>query len=435
MDPITIGVVGLFVMLILILVGVPIAFAMAVVGIVGIMVIDGFDQAMAQISMNTTAHGSNFVYVALPLFVLMGQLVRHSNLATDLWVCVRKWIGHVPGGLAITAVGCSAGFGSITGSSIATVATMAPISMPEMAKSGYDARLATGSIAASGTLAIVVPPSVFLVVYGIWTETSIARLFAASIIPALLLALLFAAYILIRCAINPELGPVTERVGWGERFSSMTHLLPLFVIFFVVVGGIYGGVFTPSEAAGVGTVAVTIVAGLMGRMGLEEIRKSLYDTGRIAAMIFALILSGHITGTFLVTTGLTKTLVAGIIGLGVNRYLVMAMFCGMYIFLGAMLEVWAMLILTLPVVFPVILALGFDPVWFGVWVVIMAEIALIVPPHGTNVCLMYSLAPDVPLVDIFKGALPFLGLTLVVVVALTAFPDLALFLPRMTNGK
>ena len=431
MDPTTVAILGIVLMLGLIALGVPIAFSMAVTGIAGYWILVGWKPALTQIYINAVDKGSDIVFIALPLFILMGQLVYHSKLAVDLYDCVQKWFGRMPGGLAITSVAGCAGFGAVTGSSVAAVATIAPMSMPEMRRHNYDMQLATGAIASAGTLAMLIPPSVILVAYGIWTETSIGHLFIAGVIPGLVLAAMFGLYIWGRCIISPEMGPVGDQYTWGEKFASLIKLLPIFTIFFVVLGGIYVGAFTPTEASGIGVTGVFVTALLMGRFTWQSAKQALMDAARTSAMIFAIIVGGHMIGAFLNVTGVTDGLITWIAELGVNRYVVLAIFVGMYLVLGAILDVWAMLILTLPFVFPVILALGFDPVWFGVFIVVMVEIALITPPIGINVYVMHNLAPDIPLVTIFKGVFPFVIVALLFVVLLTAFPQMALFLVQL----
>jgi C4-dicarboxylate transporter DctM subunit len=434
MDPTTIAIAGIVVMLALIALGVPIAFSMAVVGAGGYWMLVGFKPAITQVYINSYQKGSELVFIALPLFILMGQLVYHSRIAVDLYDCVQKWFGRLPGGLAITSVAGCAGFGAVTGSSVAAVATIAPMSMPEMRRYKYDVRLATGSLASAGTLAMLIPPSVILVAYGIWTETSIGHLFIAGVIPGIVLATMYSLYIWGRCLINPEMGPIGPRYTWGEKIGSLYKLGPVLAIFLIVLGGIYFGVFTPTEAAGIGVSGVFFVTLVMGRVTWEGTKAALLDAGRTSAMIFAIIVGGHIIGAFLNVTGVTTGLISWIADLGVNKYVVIAIFVALYLVLGAILDVWGMLILTLPFVFPVIVELGFDPVWFGIFIVIMVEIALITPPIGINVYVMHNLAPDVPLTEIFKGVAPFVVVSLIFVVLLTAFPQMALFLVELAFG-
>ncbi|MBO6782051.1 MAG: TRAP transporter large permease [Alphaproteobacteria bacterium] len=434
MDPTTVAILGIVIMLGLIAFGVPIAFSMAIVGAGGYWILVGFKPAMTQVYINSYQKGSELVFIALPLFILMGQLVYHSRIAVDLYDCVQKWFGRLPGGLAITSVAGCAGFGAVTGSSVAAVATIAPMSMPEMRRYKYDSRLATGSLASAGTLAMLIPPSVILVAYGIWTETSIGHLFIAGVIPGIVLASMYALYIWGRCLINPEMGPIGPKYSWSEKFGSLYKLAPIIAIFTIVLGGIYAGIFTPTEAAGIGVSGVFLVTLVMGRVTWEGTKAALLDAGRTSAMIFAIIVGGHIIGAFLNVSGVTPGLINWVSELGVNKYVVIAIFVVIYLILGAILDVWGMLILTLPFVFPVVTELGFDPVWFGIFIVIMVEIALITPPIGINVYVMHNLAPDVPLGEIFKGVAPFVVVSLIFVVLLTAFPEMALFLVELAFG-
>ena len=340
------------------------------------------------------------------MFVLMGQLVFHLRLAEDLYDAVQKWLGRLPGGMAITAVVASAAFGAVTGVSSAAVATMGAMTIPEMRRYKYDEALATGSLAAAGTLAILIPPSVLMIVYGIWTETSIGALFIAGIIPGILLTLAFAALIYVQCRLRPELGPVGPKYPWRLRIASLRKLLPIILIFSVVIGGIYMGAFTPTEASAIGVIGVLVVGLFMRRLTVACLKDSLIDTGVTTGMIFAVIIGGHLIGRFLVLTDVTTGMVNWIGHSGFNRYVILFMFVLMYLVLGALLDVWGMLILTLPFVYPRHDGvLQFDPVWFGIFVVLMTELALITPPIGINVYVMHGIAPEVGLMhDLPSGS-------------------------------
>ena len=428
MDPTTIGLLSFGVMMFLIILGVPIAFSMLATAAGGLYIIQGLSYATNQISSTFWDQATNFVFIAVPMYFLMGQLVYRTNIAGDLYDCVYKWLGRLPGGLAITSVVACAGFGAVSGGSVTAVATMGPMCMPAMRRYNYDDSLATGSIASAGTLGILIPPSIILVVYGIWTESSIGALFIAGIIPGILMTIGYSATIWIRCIINPALGPIGESFPLSEKVSSLTKLLPVLLTFLVVIGGIYAGVFTPTEAAAVGVFALLVISLAMRRLNWESLSKSLLETMHTSAMIFVIIIGGHMMGKFVVQTGLTQGLIDWMQGLGLGPLATMLMISILYIILGLFLDVWGMLILTLPFVYPVILALGFDPVWFGIFIVVMVEIALITPPIGINVYVMHNIAPDVELVDIFKGVMPFVLVSLIFVVLLTAFPEMALFL-------
>ena len=393
MDPSTIGVIGVAFLLAFIAIGVPIAFSMAVVGIVGTSIIVGFPQTVVQIGLNSWAVASDFVLVALPMFILMGQLVFHFRIAEDLYETVHKWLGRLPGGLAITAVVSSAGFGAVTGVSAASVATMGAMTMPEM------------------------------------------RLFIAGIVPGILLSLSFVLLIYIRCVINPKLGPVGPSYSWTERFRSLNKLLPVLAIFIIVIGGIYLGIVTPTEASAIGVLGVLLVGLLMRRITWPALRDSLIDTGITSSMIFMIIIGGHIISRFLVLTDVTSGIVDSISGSGLDRYTILFLFVLMYLVLGAILDIWGMIILTMPFVFPAVMALDYDPVWFGIFVVLMTEMAMVTPPIGINVYVMHGIAPEVKLTDIFRGVMPFVALVLVFVALLAAFPEIALWLPSVAFDR
>jgi tripartite ATP-independent transporter DctM subunit len=423
------GIIGIAVMFALLMLGVPIAFAMAITGAIGLWILEGPGPALAHSLLIPWDEGRSFVFVTIPLFVLMGQLVFHTGLATDLYGAVRTWIGKVPGGMAITSVVACAGFGAVTGSSIATVATMGAIVMPEMRRYKYNPRLATGALAASGTLGILIPPSVIFIFYGVMTETSIGALFIAGIIPGILTAAMFSIIILVRCMITPSLGPPGPGATWAERWSSTAGLVPIMALFALVIGGIYAGVFTPTEAAGIGCAGVLVTAAARRSLSRPAMSRALEETALISAMIFAIIVGGYMFARFLAVTGTTQWMVDVLVGMNLGRVLFLVLLVVLYILLGAMLDVFGMLVLTIPFVMPVVLELGIDPIWFGVFAVVMAELALVTPPIGANVFVMRRTAPEVPMGEIFMGVLPFVVGELIVVALLIAFPEIALWLP------
>lgn len=430
MDPTTIGLLSFGVMMILIILGIPIAFSMLATAAGGLYIIRGVHYAADQISSTFWDQATNFVFIAVPMYFLMGQLVYRTNIAADLYDCVYKWLGRLPGGLAITSVVACAGFGAVSGGSVTAVATMGPMCMPAMRRYNYDDSLATGSIASAGTLGILIPPSIILVVYGIWTKSSIGALFIAGIIPGILMTIGYSATIWVRCKMNPALGPIGEAFTLGEKVVSLVKLLPVLLTFIVVIGGIYAGVFTPTEAAAVGVFALLVIALVMRRITTESLGKSLLETMHTSAMIFVIIIGGHMMGKFVVQTGLTQGLIDWMQGLGLGPLTTMLMISILYIILGLFLDVWGMLILTIPFLFPIILEMGFDPIWFGIYAVIMAELALITPPVGINVYVMAKMAPDVPLNKIFRGVAPFFIATLGLVVLIVLFPEIVTWLPK-----
>jgi len=429
MDPFVLGILSIILMIALTFMGVPIALALLAIGAAGNFYLMGLPQTAMQIHMITWETGTNFLLIAVPLFVFMGQLVYHTKIASDLYDFVHKWFGRLPGGLAVTGVFTSAGFGAVTGSSVAAIATMGIMVMPEMKKYRYNLRLATGSLASAGTLAIMIPPSIPMVIYGVWTETSIGKLFIAGVIPGILLAAGFCGMIVVRCLLDRQLGPAGPVYSWTERLTALTKLMPTTIIFMIVLGGIYGGVFTPTEASAIGAVGVLAVALVMGRLTLGRLKESLWQTGEIAAMIYTILIGGVMFSRLLVQTDVTPSLVNYIASLQVSPYTVIFLFSIMFLLLGAVLDTFGMLILTLPLVFPICRDLGFDPVWFGIYMTVMMEIAMLTPPIGLNVFVMQRVTPEIPLSEIFLGVLPCVIICLALVVLIVVFPQLALWLP------
>ena len=433
MDPLLIGLAAILIMVALIIWGIPIAFSLAIVGIVGNSILLGPSQAATQLTLIAWETGTNFLLIAIPLFIFMGQLTYHTGLATDMYEVVYKWLGRVPGGVAVTATVSSAGFGAVTGSSVTTIATMGSMVMPEMARYNYDPRLASGSIAAAGALAILIPPSIPMVVFGVWTETSIARLFIAGIIPGIIMAIMFAAYIIARCIITPSMGPRGPKFTAADKWRSLFKLLPVILIFFSVLGGIYGGIVTPTEASAVGCVSVALIALFMGRLSLTRLKTALNQAAAITGILFFVVIGGIFMSRFLVLTKLTPTAVDFIVSMDLGRYGVVAMLVFLYLFLGTFLETFGLLVLTLPFVMPVFASLGFDQVWVGIFLVLMIEMALITPPVGLNVYVMHKVAPDIPLTAIFRGSAPFVLITLAAVALFTVAPGIVLWLPNVMN--
>lgn len=430
MDPSLIGILGFVGMLGIIVLGVPIAFAMLITASVGLFVVGGPTHAETQIAVTFTDVGANFVMVAVPLYFMMGQLVQRTNIAADLYECVYRWLGRLPGGLAISSVVACAGFGAVSGGSVTAVATMGPMCIPAMQKYKYDDALATGCISAAGTLGILIPPSIILIGYGVLTETSIGALFIAGIVPGVLMTLGYAITIIIICKIKPELGPVGEKFTFVEKISSLNKMAPIFGTFIVVIGGIYAGIFTPTEAAGVGVFCLLVIALFMRRLNWSNLRVSLLKSMQTSGMIFVIICGGHMMGKFVVQTELTQGLLEWMEVQDFSAFTVMLSLSLIFIVLGMVLDVWGMLILTIPFTFPIILGFGYSPVWYGVYSVIMSELALITPPVGINVYVMAKMAPDVPLTKIFRGVAPYFIVTLLLVALITVFPDIVMWLPK-----
>jgi C4-dicarboxylate transporter, DctM subunit len=431
MEPIYIGYISLAALLGLLAFGTPISWSVGIIAVLGSFYLNGVNQTASQIVLTVWENGTLFVFIVLPLFLLMGQLTYHTGIANDLYDCVHKWFGHFPGGLAIAAVIANAIYGAVTGNSVAAVATMGPMVMPQFRKYNYNLSLATGTLASAGTLAVLVPPSTLLTIYGLWTETSIGELFKAGIMPCLLIAVSYCLVLMVWCIIKPQMGPKGPVYSWHERFVSLQQLLPTMIIMMMVLGGIYGGIVTPAEASGVGVAGVLIVAGFARRLT----KKALVDSFRAAAstsgMVFTILITGIVFSRFLVQTQVTSSILEWISAMHLSKINVLLAILVFYFILGTALDTFGMLILSLPFVIPIIEAYNIDKIWFGVFVGVMVELAAVSPPVGITVAVMRAVAPDVSTTDIFKGCYPFLILTLLLGLALIIWPDIAMWLPRV----
>ena len=430
MDPITIGLAGVAVMIAMLVLGVPIAFAMATVGIIGTAIVAGITQTMSQITLITWDKGTDFIIVCIPLFIFMGQLTATTGIAEDLYEFLQRCLSRVRGGLGIASVLACGGFGAVTGSSVACVATMGTIVYPQMKKHGFDPKLSTGVLSASGTLGILIPPSLAFAFYGTLTDTSIAALFIAGIVPGIVTMIIFSAIVWGQCLVNPKLGPLGEKFTWREKLSAGKGIWPIAVIFGIVIGTLYGGICTPTEASGIGATGVVLVSLAMRRLTWANFRKALSDTGMVSAFIFAIIVGGYLISRFLAVTQISDLLVSFVTQVNPTKLQFIFFMIILYTVLGSILDTFGMTILTIPFIFPVTTALGIDPIWLGVFIVIMTEVALITPPVGVNVFVMRGIATDVPMSKIFRGVFPFLIGEFVVIGLLIAFPEIATWLPQ-----
>ena len=430
-DPLNVGFLGIGLLLLLLFSGMPIALAMGLVGFLGMAYVNGLMPGLNV--MGTAPHtiSSSYNMSVVPLFVLMGALCFHAGLSKELYYAVYRWIGHFPGGLAMATIGACASFAAVSGSSVATTATMGMVSLPEMKRYKYDLGLAAGSIAAGGSIGILIPPSVILVLYGILTEQSIGKLFAAGFIPGVLEALFYMATIYILCKRNPLLGPKGERADFRQRIRSLKATWGVVVLFVVVIGGIYMGVFTPTEAAGAGAFGALIFSLGRRRLNWKTFRDSLEETSKTTAMVFLILIGATLLGYFLAVTRLPFELSTYVSELDVNRYIILGMIILLYLILGAIMSSLAMIVLTVPIIFPVIEALGFHPIWFGILIVRVVEIGQITPPVGINVYVLKGVAKDLTLQGIFRGVLPFLVADICHVALLIAVPQIATFLPDL----
>ncbi len=412
---------------------VPLAFAMGTVGIAGIGLTRGWLPALA--STAQVVHETGFAYTlsVIPLFILMGNFVARAGLAHELFAAAYAFIGHFRGGLAHATVAACAGFGAICGSSIATAATMSKVAYPSMKKMGYSDSLATGVIAAGGTLGIMIPPSTIMVIYGIITETNIGKLFAAGVIPGILTALLLMAGIAVMTARDPTHAPAGERSTWPQRWAALRGIWGVLLLVIVVLGGIYGGVFTATEGAGIGASGAFLFALARRRLTWAILYQVLVESARTTAMLFTLLIAATIFANFVNFTTMPGDLKEWITHLGLSPTMVIAAMMLIYIVLGTVMEELTMVLLTIPLFFPIVTALGFDPVWFGVLIVMIVQIGLISPPVGMNLFVLNALLPGVGLGAIFRGCWPFVAIMIVVLALLVAFPQISLWLPGLVE--
>lgn len=422
---------GLAVLLVVMLAGVPIAMAMALVGAAGLALVLGLVPALAIVGQTAFDTGMSYSLSVVPLFILMGNLVTRAGLSDELYAACNAWLGHRRGGLALaTAVACG-GFSAVCGSSLATAATMGKVALPPMRRYRYDDALATGVIAAGGTLGILIPPSVILVLYGVATQTDIGKLFVAGILPGILGILGYMAAVSIVCAIRPEAGPRGERLPWRERLRATRGVAGILGLFVLVIGGIYAGVFTATEAAGIGAAGALLIALARRRLSWRGLLDTLAETAATTTMMFMVLIGALIFSNFVNVAGLPAAIEGLVRASELPPGGVLAVVLLLYLALGMVLESLSMVLLTVPILAPLMAGLGFDLVWFGIVVVVVTEISLITPPVGLNVFVMKTVIPDVPIGTIFRGIVPFLIADVVRLALLALLPGLVLFLPSL----
>lgn len=428
------------VVLVLIFLRMPIGLAMLLVGLGGSVMVFGDVMPLLQ-QIKTLAYGqfANHSLTIVPLFLLMGQFATLGGMSQALFRAAEAFMGHRKGGVAMAAVGACAGFGSICGSSLATAATMGQVALPELRRAGYDGGLATGALAAGGTLGILIPPSVVLVIYAILTEQNIAVMFAAAFIPGIFAALSYMGVISLVVHLKPSLAGQMERVSWGERFRILALVWPVVLIFLVVVGGIYMGLFTPTEGAAVGAIGTGVLAWLRGGLNRRTLATTIDGTATGTAMVFMIVLGAAAYNNFLALSGLPQELALWVGDQGYTPLLVLAGILVFYVVMGCVMDSLSMILLTVPIFFPMIQGMDFGmtpdetAVWFGILVLIVVEVGLITPPVGMNLFVIQSMAPDIPIKDTYKGVLPFVTMDLLRVVVLVAFPAITLLIPRLTG--
>ena len=411
--------------------GVPIAIGMAIVGFAGFAILVNPNAAMSMVGQTVFENAGNFEYAVLPLFVLMGNYVARSGLSDDLYRMSRAFLGHFRGGLAMATILACGGFSAVCGSSLATAATMSKVAMPPMRQYGYADSLATGSIAAGGVLGILIPPSTIMVIYGIMTNADIGKLMVAGVIPGLITVILYILVVGVVSTLNPALGPAGPVVGWPERLGTLKRIWGVLALFLLVMGVIYLGVCTPTEAAGIGAAGAFFFALLRRNMRFADHIDVLTETGRTTAMMFVVLFGAMIFNNFINVARMPQHAAAWVQSLGLSPIMVLLIIIGIYLVLGCILESFSMILLTVPIFYPVVQALGFDIIWFGIIIVIVTEISLISPPVGMNVFVIRAVLPDVPVGTIFRGVLPFLAADVLRLALFIFVPATVMFLPNL----
>ncbi|MCD6307071.1 MAG: TRAP transporter large permease [Deltaproteobacteria bacterium] len=431
-DPVFTGIIGTCLVFFLLFIGMPIAFAMMLVGFLGVTYLSGVNAALPMVARTVYEVSSYYPYTVIPLFIVMGGFAGSSGMTGELYSAFDKWLRRLPGGLGIATIGACAGFAAVSGSSVATAATMGTVALPEMKRYKYHPRLATGSIAAGGTLGFLIPPSIGFIVYGMLTEQSIGKLLIAGIFPGVLLAGAYVFIIIALVKTNPGLAPASpESVSWGEKFRALLGVWQPLAVFFLVMGGIYGGFFTPTEAGAIGATILFMIALIKRKLNRRNLLEALQEAVRISVMVLILVAGANMFSYFLALSTIPMRVAELVASLQVSPYVIHAIMITIYLFLGCFLDAISMMVLTLPVIYPVILALGFNPIWFGVIAVLMMEAGLITPPMGLNIFTVAGVAKDTPVETIFRGVTPFLLAIIALVILITLFPKIALLLPGM----
>ena len=426
-DPV-LGLIGFCLSLVLIGLGVPVAISLGFIGLTGFALVNGFTSAVFIASAAPFESLFPYSLSVIPLFLMMGVFSARCGLSTDLFLAANTLVGRFRGGLAMATIGACAGFGAICGSSLATVATIGRVALPEMRRAGYDDRLASASIAAGGTLGVMIPPSILLIIYGLLTEQSIGKLFSAAILPGLLAVSLYAAAVAVMVRLNPKLAgppPTDSRINWAH----LRRAWPVAAIFTVVIGGIQGGLFSPTEAAAVGAAGAVLLAGFRRSLNRTALWASMYETVSMTGMIALIIVGAALFNAFVETTGLPQYLIAAVENSGLPPFGVLVLIILFYLVLGCFMDSMSMIMLTVPFVFPLITVLGFDPIWFGILVVTVAELGLITPPVGMNLFVIQGVAPGLASVTVMRGILPFIVADILRLAVIVLVPALSLYLP------
>jgi C4-dicarboxylate transporter DctM subunit len=428
-SPEIVGVLGIILMLALMLGKMWIGFALGIVGFLGLIYLDGFSQALAVLGMEPFRHLSDYIISVFPMFILMGTIASNTGIAEDLFRATNTWLGRLPGGLAMATCFAGAFFGAICGSSLAGTVTIGQVAVPEMKKYNYHDSLSTAAICAGGTLSSLIPPSLAFILYAVLTEQSVGLLFISGIGPGILLTLLYCAAIFLMSLMHPTWAPKGPLTTWKKKFISIKYVWAMAALFIFIMGGIYTGIFSPTEAGAIGAFGSIVITLIGRRLTFKIFSASVIGTAKTSGMIAAIIIGAFIFMRFMTVSALPNALAAFIAGMHVHRYIVFATIIVIYIIMGMFTDIIASVLITIPVIYPVILQLGFDPIWFGVMVVIFMEMGMITPPVGINVFVLGGLT-NVPPGTIFRGVWWFVGSILICIALVTILPDIALWLPN-----
>ena len=433
MSPEVVGLLGLCILIVLIFLRMNIAFAMAAVGFFGFACIGGFESALGILGTTVYSTVASYSITVIPLFIFMGSVISNSGMGDTLYRGAHKWFGHLKGGLAVSTIAACAIFAALCGSSLAETVTIGKIALPEMRKYKYRDALACGCVACAGGLAILIPPSIGFLMYGILTEQSIGILFIAGIVPGIILSALLVVTVFVITGLDPAAGPAGSKASWLERIAVVKIIGPVLALLVLVLGGIYAGIFTPTEAGAVGAFGAIVITFVTGYLDRRKLTESIVEAGTTTAMILSLMVGAFIFMKFMTISRLTIFIPNYIQGLGFSPYATLALIILFYIVLGMFFDIISGMVLTIPIIYPIITTLGFDPIWFGVILVVIMEMGLVTPPIGMNIFLL-STVTDVPLPTIFRGTIPFVLAMAVFIVILIIFPKLALFLPFSMMG-
>ena len=433
MSPVTFGIIGIVVLIAVFILGMPVGFSMALIGLLGFSFLVSTQAGLSMLARDIFATLSSYSLTVIPMFIFMGSIAFASGMSRRLYDTGYKLFGQLRGGLAMATIAACAGFAAMCGSTNATAAAMGRVSLPEMKRYNYDDSLATGCVAAAGSLGIMIPPSTVLIVYGILTGESIGKLFIAGVFPGIVIAILFIGVVVFLCWRNPKLAPAGEPTTWKEKLLSLTGIIEMLVLFVLVIGGLFLGLFSPTQAGAAGAAGAIIIGLARRNLSWRGFLSAIKDSLQITCMVMVIVAGAIVFGHFIAIAKIPLVLANWVGGLDVPPMVVMVFIIFLYLIGGCFMDALALITLTIPIIFPLVIAIGFHPIWFGVIIVLVTEIGVITPPVGVNVYVIKGIADDVPLESIFKGILPFLIALIVAVAILTIFPQIATFLPSFTR--